>query len=110
MSAEPGSPPYFSFSGRWSARSSSAFMRVDSRQLTVNAGSHPQLILGGFSVSSGNFTERAMPGPAHDLDLEDRFAGSLLGLALGDALGARHEGGTPTGSPAHAGSSATKLR
>jgi poly(ADP-ribose) glycohydrolase ARH3 len=25
--------------------------------------------------------------------LEDRFAGSLLGLALGDALGARHEGG-----------------
>ncbi len=28
-----------------------------------------------------------------DLDLEDRFAGSLLGLALGDALGAPHEGG-----------------
>jgi len=26
-------------------------------------------------------------------DLEDRFVGSMLGLALGDALGARHEGG-----------------
>ncbi len=26
-------------------------------------------------------------------DLEDRFAGSMLGLALGDALGAPHEGG-----------------
>ncbi len=28
-------------------------------------------------------------------DLESRFLGSLLGLALGDALGARHEGGRP---------------
>lgn len=27
------------------------------------------------------------------MNLEDRFVGSLLGLALGDALGARHEGG-----------------
>ncbi|MBI4614753.1 MAG: ADP-ribosylglycohydrolase family protein [Planctomycetes bacterium] len=27
------------------------------------------------------------------ISLEDRFAGSLLGLALGDALGAKHEGG-----------------
>jgi poly(ADP-ribose) glycohydrolase ARH3 len=27
------------------------------------------------------------------IDLEDRFVGSLLGLALGDALGAWHEGG-----------------
>jgi poly(ADP-ribose) glycohydrolase ARH3 len=31
--------------------------------------------------------------------LEDRFVGSLLGLALGDALGARHEGG-PIGQAA----------
>ena len=29
------------------------------------------------------------------MDLESRFVGSLLGLALGDALGARHEGGRP---------------
>ena len=28
-------------------------------------------------------------------DLEARVRGSLLGLALGDALGARHEGGPP---------------
>ncbi|HEX7896743.1 MAG TPA: ADP-ribosylglycohydrolase family protein [Planctomycetota bacterium] len=29
------------------------------------------------------------------MELEARFTGSLLGLALGDALGARHEGGRP---------------
>jgi poly(ADP-ribose) glycohydrolase ARH3 len=29
------------------------------------------------------------------MDLESRFVGSLLGLALGDALGARYEGGRP---------------
>lgn len=32
------------------------------------------------------------------MDLESRCIGSLLGLALGDALGARHEGGRPGSS------------